>query len=222
MTENSQNEIAFLGKIAAQVTHELKNVLAIIKEASGLMEDIISISPEAATLHQDKIQNSLTRIKDQVKRGVELTGRLNKFAHSSYESPAEIDLYTMIEQIVALAVRVARNRKAVLKVYPPDQSIYIVTCPVRLQRTLFECIECCLNLLDSGGQINIYPKPGHENCQVYFACQDGLPTKMFYGDDIALSQKWLILQDVAASINGLVEAVESESGILLTLPLKSY
>lgn len=220
MKESEPNEIAFFGKITAGVTHEIKNVLAIIKEASGLMEDIMSISPEAIISNQDKIQISLTRIKDQIKRGIKLTGRLNKFAHSSYESLAVIDLYEIVDQVVELSARFAGYKNVILKVHPPAQSISIITHPVQLQRTLFECIECCLNLMHSGGQINIYPKNGSENHEVYFLCQGDLPTKTPYANDIAISQKWPVLQEVATSIKGSVEAVESESGILLTLPPK--
>ena len=35
--EVKADELAFFGKIAAGVTHELKNVLAVIKESNGLM-----------------------------------------------------------------------------------------------------------------------------------------------------------------------------------------
>jgi len=218
MKESDHNEIAFFGKITAGVTHEIKNVLAIIKEASGLMEDIMSISPEAVISNQDKIQISLTRIKDQVRRGIKLTGRLNKFAHSSYESLAVINLYEIIEQVIELSARFAGYKKVVLKVYPPDQSISIRTRSVQLQRTLFECIECCLDLMHSGGQINIYPKKSNEHHEVYFLCQGDLPNKTSNAYDISASQKWPVLQEVATSMGVSVETVESEPGILLILP----
>ena len=41
MKDNENGEIVFFGKITAGITHEMKNVLAIIKESSGLVEDSI-------------------------------------------------------------------------------------------------------------------------------------------------------------------------------------
>ncbi|MEA1946209.1 MAG: hypothetical protein U9N83_02770, partial [Thermodesulfobacteriota bacterium] len=79
MNKCTDKEVAFFGKITAGITHELKNVLAIIRESSGLIGDIMSISPEAIIKYQEKIQNSMVRIKDQIERGVNLTDRLNKF-----------------------------------------------------------------------------------------------------------------------------------------------
>ena len=122
MNRWEDKQVAFFGKITAGITHEMKNVLAIIRESSGLMEDIMSISPEAVIKHQEKIQNSLARIKDQIKRGVELTDRLNKFAHSTDETIAKIDLQEAVEHLTTLAQRFARLKNVVLKTGPAEEA----------------------------------------------------------------------------------------------------
>lgn len=53
MKENENSEIVFFGKITAGITHEMKNVLAIIKESSGLMEDLILLRPEDDFPHKE-------------------------------------------------------------------------------------------------------------------------------------------------------------------------
>ena len=139
MNKCEDKEVAFFGKIAAGITHELKNVLAIIRESSGLMGDIISISPEAIVKYQEKIQNSIVRIKDQIERGVNLTDRLNKFAHSTDVTLAKIDLQETIEQLVTLAQRFARLKHVELKTVPPSQEgppVTLVTRQVQLQMAL--------------------------------------------------------------------------------------
>jgi len=50
MTQFRQTEIAFFGRITAGVTHELKNVLAIVNESSGLMQDLLALSKEAPAI----------------------------------------------------------------------------------------------------------------------------------------------------------------------------
>ena len=121
MDKCEDKEVAFFGKITAGITHELKNVLAIIRESAGLMEDIMSISPEAIISYQEKFENSMEKIKDQIKRGVELTDRLNKFAHSTDEAIAKIDLHATIEQLVALSQRFVGLKNVVLKADPLEQ-----------------------------------------------------------------------------------------------------
>jgi len=73
MNEHGKREVEFFGKITAGVTHEMKNVLAIIKEISGLMEDILAVTGEDAFPNKAKFQNALSRILDQVRRGVNIT-----------------------------------------------------------------------------------------------------------------------------------------------------
>ena len=218
MKTPDENNVAFFGKITTGFTHEIKNVLAIIQQASGLMEDILSIAPEAILSHQDKIQISLDRIKAQIKRGVELTNRLNKFAHSTDERISIIDLFEMTEQLIALTARYARLKNVVLKAHPPDQPITIMTHPLLFQRALHECIECCLIVMTSGGQINIYPRKGSEKQEVYFLCEGDSLHETALVNTISVSKNWSILQEIAASLGGFAKMEESAPGILLTLP----
>ncbi len=78
----NQRETAFMGRVTAGVTHELKNVLAIIKESAGLIEDILALNKDLAGPHQEKVVRVLSNIRQQVDRGVDLSSRLNAFAHS--------------------------------------------------------------------------------------------------------------------------------------------
>ena len=221
MNRWEDKQVAFFGKITAGITHEMKNVLAIIRESSGLMEDIMSISPEAVIKHQEKIQNSLARIKDQIKRGVELTDRLNKFAHSTDETIAKIDLQEAVEHLTTLAQRFARLKNVVLKTGPAeeaDQSSIIVTRPVQLQMALFAGLECCLNVMASGGEIIIRLRQNKENKTVQVVCEGDLPGKSEFAHKISKSEKWTALQETATGLGGSAKLDESAHGIVLLFP----
>lgn len=221
MNKWEDKEVAFFGKITAGITHEMKNILAIIRESSGLMEDIMSISPEAVISYQEKFNNSLAKIKNQIKRGVELTDRLNKFAHSSDEALSKIDLHETIEQLIAISQRFARLKNVVLKIAPPNQSVQpttLVTRPVQLQMALFAAIECCLNAMPDGGVINIgFDKSKAKNA-VHVLCEGDLPGKSEFVDNLSAFEKWPVLQKIAAFLEGSVELDESAHGIVLFLP----
>ena len=77
----SEKEIKFIGKITAGVTHEVNNVLASIREISGLMTDILSVIDDKSFPRKEKFQTSLQKIQNQIERGVKLTSQLNKFSH---------------------------------------------------------------------------------------------------------------------------------------------
>ena len=123
-------EVAFLGRITAAFTHEMKNVLAIIKESAGLMEDLLALTPGPAFPHRDRFARSLTTIQAQTKRGVELSNRLNRLAHSSDKEVARVDLNDILEQVIILSERFARLKGVSLQLYPHGEALSVVVSPV--------------------------------------------------------------------------------------------
>jgi len=221
MNTCEDKEAAFFGKITAGITHELKNVLAIIRESSGLMGDIISISPEAVVKHQEKIQNSMVRIKEQIERGVNLTDRLNRFAHSTDETLSKIDLQETVEQLIILAQRFARLKHIVLKTVTPDQegpAITLVTRHVQLQMALFESLECCFTVMSAGGEINIGIHNLDGTNAVHVVCKGDLPEQSEFSRKILESKNWPVLQEIVACLQGSANLDEIEHGIVLCFP----
>jgi len=221
MNKCTEKEVAFFGKITAGITHEMKNVLAIIRESSGLMEDIISISPEAIIKHQEKIKNSMVRIKDQIERGVGLTDRLNKFAHSTDETLSKIDLQDAIEQLVTLAQRFARLKHVVLKTMTPDHEgppVTLVTRHVQLQMALFASLECCFTVLSAGGEINIGILKLEGKNAVHVVCKGDLSGLSEFTRNISESKNWQALQEIAACLEGSAKLDETAHGIVLSFP----
>nr|HID60127.1 hypothetical protein [Desulfobacterales bacterium] len=92
-------EVAFFSKITAGITHEIKNVLVIVKESSGSMEDFLSLCQAGSFPYLDKISSPLCTIRGQVLRGVELGGLLNQFAHSPDKTVASRNLNELVEQL---------------------------------------------------------------------------------------------------------------------------
>jgi len=86
-----EQETTFIGKITAGATHELMNVFATIRETSGLMADLLALERDTHFPHREKFGKILIIIQEQVNRGMEISGRLNKFAHSMDEPILPID-----------------------------------------------------------------------------------------------------------------------------------
>jgi len=221
MNKWEEKEVAFFGKITAGITHEMKNVLAIIRESSGLIKDIISISPEAVIKYQEKIQTSLVRIKDQIERGVNLTDRLNKFAHSTDETLSKIDLQETIEQLISLAQRFARLKHVVLKTVPLNQEgqpVTLVTRHIQLQMALFASLECCFTVMSAGGEINIGIRKNKGKNAVHVVCKGDLPVQSEFARNISESGKWPVLQEIAACLEGSANLDEIKHSIVLRFP----
>ncbi len=147
---------AFMGKITAGVTHEIKNVLAIIKESAGLLEDLISLSQDDLP-PPDKFLRVLTRINGQVTRGVDLSASLNAFAHTGDELRASVDLNQAVVQSAFLSQRFARLKRITLSAFPCEKPLVATTDPLAFQMLLFQCVDLLMNLLGAGSVITLEP-----------------------------------------------------------------
>ncbi|MFW5958169.1 MAG: hypothetical protein ACOCQ0_03330, partial [Desulfosalsimonas sp.] len=115
MNTETEKTLAFFGKMTANLTHEFKNILAIIQESAGLMEDIMAISPLAQEKYQERFNKSMATIKKQLQRGMELATRFNRFAHAPDHTNAEMDLGETIDHFCTLTERFARLKYITLE-----------------------------------------------------------------------------------------------------------
>ena len=149
------NELAFFGKIAAGVTHELKNVLAVINETNGLTADLLAMLEEAPFPHREKLQRSAKRIEEQVRRGVEIISRFNRFAHSIDYPLADVDLNSIVTQTVSLSHRFAALLNVELQGAVCDLPIMLFTSEFRVQMALTKAIEAFIKCMGGAGSILI-------------------------------------------------------------------
>jgi len=222
MTQHPQTEIAFFGRITAGVTHELKNVLAIINESSGLMQDLMALSKEAPAYH-DRFQKALTSIKGQIQRGQNLITQLNQFAHTPDVNIRTVDLFEAAGHLVALSQRFATLKNVTLKMMPPapaQQPVQATLNLVHFQMALFAAIECWLSLAAPGNEIAIHIAGKEHLSTVRLDCEGNLPAGTDPAAGLAAAEKWPLLQGIAAALGGTVEIEARKPGILLTLPLK--
>lgn len=155
MTRQGDREARFMGSITAGMTHEIRNVLAVIRESAGLMEDIMSLPESNFFPHKERFSKALGVIQQQVERAVELVGRLNRFAHSMDQCWATVELGDVLEQASALLARQARNRKVELRVRVQVEGVRIETDPFALGMLVCRCIEHCVEGLGPGTALEL-------------------------------------------------------------------
>jgi C4-dicarboxylate-specific signal transduction histidine kinase len=218
LEEPEKREAAFMGKITAAMTHEIKNVLAIIRESSGLMEDLLTMAKDSPFPHKDRFINALNTISAQVERGVELTGRLNNFAHSPDQTIGSLDLRALAEQLIFLSQRFARLRNVVLKMTSSPQALLVIARPVPLQMALFACLECCWNLMPSGGQIHVTPEKKGGEHRILITCEGDLPDGWNIPREISNAREWSSARELIALSGASGRLDEQIQGICLVLP----
>ena len=153
----------FIGEILASVTHEMQNVLAIIKESGALAEDILHINGPPPMKHGDKLGTALGNIGQQTGRGRNLMFMLNGFAHAAEDFPDASDLVRCTRQICTLAERKVMLAECSLATSLPAQPVRVRGNALLLMQAIYaglgamlavtgrgETLRVSLELLDAG------------------------------------------------------------------------
>lgn len=106
-TDNTREGLKFFGRVSASVSHEIKNVFAVINEAAGLIQDFTLMAERGMPIQPDRLQAAASSILGQIQRGDTIVKNMNAFAHSTDVSICETDLVETLRLTVALATRLA-------------------------------------------------------------------------------------------------------------------
>src|SRR5574340_556498 len=109
------------GKISAAVSHDLKNVLAIINESAGLLDDLALRAAKGIEIPPERLNIATARILKQVKRGDAVLKNLNRFAHTT-DAPI---LQTNVAETMALMVDLARRQAVMIEVTDGGEAVHI-------------------------------------------------------------------------------------------------
>lgn len=148
-------QLEFFGKITASVTHELNNVLSIINEYAGLLEDQVYMAESGMSINPAKLQRIHEKLIKQVARGEKIIKNLNKFAHTTDEDIAEFDLNEIIHNLVMLCQRFASLKRIDLKHEFSEESINVVSNPFEILRIIFNLIFTILDRAETSTEITI-------------------------------------------------------------------
>lgn len=97
--------VRFFGEISASVSHEIKNVLAIINENAGLLQDMIAMHEKGVALVPERLSRMAQSIARQVTRGDDIVKNMNRFAHSADDASEPVDVKELVQFMNRLAGR---------------------------------------------------------------------------------------------------------------------
>ena len=137
--------LQFYGTITASISHEIKNVLAIINENAGLLEDLTLMADRGKPIDPARLKIMAAAVKKQIGRADGILNNMNRFAHSIDEIFSEVDLNQTIEQFTALTERFASMRGVKVDLQIPASPITIQTAPFLLMNLLWLCLDFCMS-----------------------------------------------------------------------------
>lgn len=152
-------DILFIGSVLASVTHEMQNVMAIIKESGALTDDVLKINAPMRLRHGDKLPSALANIQEQVARGRDLMFILNSFAHAAADYPCESDLRRFARQISVLAERMVKLKDCTLHVDLEGQPFFVRANALHLMQSVYCGIAAVLEGCESKDSLRVEVLP---------------------------------------------------------------
>jgi signal transduction histidine kinase len=147
--------LAFFGRIAASISHELKNHLAVINEQTGLMSDLLHFAGQGKPPSVQRLACLSQDIAEQVGRA-DLTLRMfGRFSHSVDQQHCPVDLADLSETIIGIAKRLAASKGVMLSHQAGTDQIIVKTSPFLLVQLVFLCLEHIIAQADGGGELRI-------------------------------------------------------------------
>lgn len=161
--------LTFFSRVSAAVSHEIKNVLAIINQNAGLLEDLVLMSEKGSPPSPERLHRLARTVNNQVKRADEIVKNMNRFAHSADHSLETVDVYDATVFIAGLGQRMIRSKEFEITVVESNNPVRIKTNLFYLQELIFNCIETIINNTDSGCSIWVEFRNTYSGAEIRFA-----------------------------------------------------
>ena len=148
-------QLAFVGKVMAGLSHEFKNHLAIIKELSGLIEDLLILEEPGQSTNSDRYKKIISGINERIAQAAEMCRFLSGFSHRMDQPLSSLSVTDVLQEKIYLLRRFARQKQVELNSSFDDELPAIFNDPSLLQFAIFCIVWPALELLEQGSRISI-------------------------------------------------------------------
>lgn len=183
-------DLAFFGRVNASISHELKNILAVISEAAGLLQDLTEMAAKGQKIEFEMLQTCSQDIVEEIQRGFSTIKQMNAFSHSMDTPFKSVNLIEVLELMINLAGFLSFAGR--IRFNPPQEAAPMVaTYPFRLQNLVYHTLVFAFKSVGSDGEIQVAVQ-GETNgrAQITFSglgTQAGLPFPSAEINKLALS-----------------------------------
>ena len=153
----------FFGKMNASISHEIKNVLAILNENAGLLQDYCLMADKGKPIDTERQKTLAGKIAKQIKRADSIVKNMNRLAHSVDKPLLQVDLGEIVELMADLSLRFASMRGVTLETTPPKSQVTITTNPFFLENLIWLCLDFAMNVSGGGKSVCLVSEASEEN-----------------------------------------------------------
>jgi len=161
--------LQFFGRMSASITHEIKNVLAIINESAGLLEDIVLMAEKGLGISPERLQRLARTVDAQVGRADAVLKMMNHFSHSIDNFVEPVDLTQVATDVCDLFDRLLQMRGVTLETIEPPAPVVVTASRFYLQNLLWCCLDWATGTRSEKRTINLAPEKMDNGARVRLA-----------------------------------------------------
>jgi len=170
----AETGLQFFGRISASISHEIKNVLAIVNENAGLLEDLTLLADRGKPLDPARLKMMAAAIKKQVGRADGILKNMNRLAHSIDQTISTVNLDQTIELVIALTARFAAMRGVKVDLQLPVSRLTISTAPFYLLNLLCLCLDLSMSASGDEKRVELVVEESENSVRIRFRRLAGL------------------------------------------------
>ncbi len=207
MNKDNTDGLKFFGKVNASISHELKNILAIISETAGFLNDLTQLSKQGKPLDIELLENCSNSISEEIERGFETIRSMNKFSHSVDEPVKETDM----AESLALAAKLTKFLSIArpVDITQPSDRVTIATFPFLVLKLLYNTLCFLYDLTEEGGiEVGFDSSKTTDACLVFSCSCRQLPDSARIQD----------LKKTAALLGGDITATSDPFELKIRIP----
>lgn len=162
-------KMALIGRMAANVAHEINNPLQIIGDQAGWLDELLDDEDPAQLKNSEEYRTAFAKIRNQVKRASTITHRLLGFSRSTDGLKTKININTLVEETVSFLEKEATNHRiAIRRNLAPDLP-EVLTDTTQLQQVFLNILNNAFDAIGNDGAVTISSSVNEGQLAVEFA-----------------------------------------------------
>lgn len=146
--------LSFFGITNRLISHDLKNILAIISETSGLIGELAELSEAGKELKPGRLSSLSESIIEEVERANAIIKNMNTLAHSVDEFIKEVDIRQTVSLMIELSQLDSALKNTKLRLVDSESCI-VYTSPLFLENLISRVINLSLRSAGPENEIRV-------------------------------------------------------------------
>ncbi|MCP4690296.1 MAG: hypothetical protein GY859_19745 [Desulfobacterales bacterium] len=159
--------------MSASISHEIKNVLAIINENAGLLKDIVYMA-EKRPMSPERLDRLAGTLIKQVDRADGIVKNMNRFSHGVDNFVGPVDLNETLTFVAALGARLMDMRGCTIEISPAGPDATLVTSRFLLENLVWRCLDFATSALPENKNIRLAADKTETGPRIRILGLDGL------------------------------------------------